>query len=182
MENIDLFKTRRSIRNYSDKQVSKDDLEKILEAGTYAPNGMGSQSPKILVTQDKELIDKLEEMNKSFFPPQLLEKMTDVKPFYGAPTLVIVLADKNHPTGLEDASLVLGNILNAAHALGIGGRWIHRAREEFDSPEGKELLKTWNIPDNYIGVGHAILGYPADDSEVQAAPRKDDYITYIDEL
>ncbi|WP_455644652.1 nitroreductase [Methanosphaera sp.] len=177
------LKTRRSIRKFSEKPVSREDLEKILEAGTYAPTSLGNQSPRILVTQRKDIIDRIEEWNKSFFPPAVLEKIGDnAKPFYGASTLVIVLGDKNNHNYVQDASLVLGNILNAAHALGLGSCWIHRAKEEFESLQGKELLKVWDIPDNYVGVGHAVIGYPDDDFEAEAAPRKEDYITYLDDL
>lgn len=178
---LDDLKTRRSVRKYSDKVVGHEDLEKILEAGMNAPTGMGKQSPKILVIQRKDIIERIADWNKSFFPQEVTENNPDLDPFYGASTLIIVLADKNMPTHVEDGSLVIGNILNAAHALGLGGCWIHRAREEFDSLQGKELLKVWNIPDNYVGIGHVVLGYPADDFKPTEIPRKDDYVTYLDE-
>ena len=102
---------------------------------------------------------------------------TDKDPFYGAPTVLVVLADKNIGTHIEDGSLVLGNLMNAAHSLGLGSCWIHRAKEEFETKEGKELLKEWNIPENYAGIGHCILGYPEEKSE--AKPRKDRYIRFV---
>ncbi len=165
---------RRSIKKFKPEQIKDEELNKILEAGTYAPTGMGLQSPKIVVIQNKETRDKLSKLNANILSPG-----RDFDPFYGAPTVIVVLADKNIGTHLEDASLVLGNLLNAASAIGVGGCWIHRAKEEFNSEEGKALLKEWNIPDNYVGVGHCILGY-ADESFTPAnKPRKEDYITII---
>lgn len=179
---LDDLKTRRSVRKFKDEPVSKEDLEKIIEAGTYAPTGGNKQSPIILVTQRKDIIERIGEWNKSYFPSELLDKMGDVDPFYGASTLIMVLADSNISTCVEDGSLVIGNMLNAAHAIGVGACWIHRAREEIESLQGKELLKVWNIPDNYIGIGHVILGYPADDFEPVENPRKEDYVINLDEL
>lgn len=177
------LKSRRSVRKFSEKVVSRDDLEKILEVATYAPTGLGAQSPKILVIQRKDIIDRISKWNLSYFPEDIKEQLDDdYNPFFGASTLIIVLADGNAHTCVEDGSLVIGNILNAAHAIGIGGCWIHRAREEFDSLQGKELLKVWGIPENYIGIGHVILGYPASDFEPRITPRKDDYIVYLDDL
>lgn len=168
---------RRSIRKFKNEQINENELNKILEAGMYAPTGMNMQSPRIVVVQNKEIRNKLSKLNSSFLWSDNNSEKQD--PFYGAPTVLIVLADKNIKTYLEDGSLVLGNLMNAAYALGIGSCWIHRAKEEFDSPEGKELLKSWNIPDNYVGIGHCILGYPEDDFPKQAKPRKENYITYI---
>lgn len=165
---------RRSIRAYRPEQIKEEELGKILEAGTYAPTGMGMQSPKIVVVQDKETRDLLSRLNASYFPGGL---KTD--PFYGAPTVLVVLASKDRPTCVEDGSLVMGNLMNAAHALGVGSCWIHRAREVFASEEGKELLRKWGITGDYIGVGHCILGYPADDAKPEAKPRKEDYIVYV---
>lgn len=167
------LKERRSIRKYKAEQIKKEELDKILEAGTYAATAMGKQSPKMVVIQDPELISKLSEFNASFFPTKI-----DTDPFYGAPTVVIVLADSTIPTYVQDGSLVMGNLMNAAHALGIGSCWINRAKEEFETEEGKKLLKEWNISENYAGVGHCILGYP-DMENPQPKPRKEDYIIYV---
>ncbi|MBE6493056.1 MAG: nitroreductase family protein [Methanosphaera stadtmanae] len=176
------LKSRRSIRKFKEEQISDEVLNKILEAGTYAPTGMGEQAPIILVIQRKDIIERLSQWNKSFFPDELLKAKDadDVDPFYGAPTVLIVLADSTIPTAVYDGSLVMGNLLNAAHALGVGACWIHRAKEEFDSQQGKELLKVWDIPEKYIGIGHCILGYPVDDVEFNISPRKEDYVIYID--
>lgn len=167
---------RRSVREFEDKQIPNEILEKILEAGTFAPTGMNRQSPKIVVIQNKETISKLSKLNASFLWPKNEAEKHD--PFYGAPTILIVLADKNIGTYLEDGSLVLGNLMNAAYSLGIGSCWIHRAKEEFESEEGKVLLKKWNIPDNYVGIGHCILGYPKNNIFPKARSRKDDYIIF----
>ena len=161
---------RRSCRKYSTTQIKEEELNSVLKAGEYAPTGMGRQSPIILVLQNKEKIEKLSKLNAKIMG-------TDKDPFYGAPTVLIVLADKNIGTYKEDGSLVFGNLMNAAYSIGLGSCWIHRAKEEFETEEGKELLKEWNIPENYVGIGHCILGYPEEKSE--AKPRKEDYIRFI---
>lgn len=162
---------RRSCRKYKKEQIKNEELNLILEAGKYAPTGMGRQSPIILVLQNKEKIEKLSKINAKIMG-------VDKDPFYGAPTVLIVLADKNIGTYKEDGSLVLGNLMNAAHSLGIGSCWIHRAKEEFETEEGKKMLKEWNVTENYVGIGHCILGYPEEVGE--AKQRKEDYVRYID--
>ena len=162
---------RRSCRKYESKQIKDEELNAILKAGEYAPSGMGLQSPKMVVLQNKETIKKLSKLNA-----KIMGK--DIDPFYSAPTVIVVLADKTKMTYIEDGSLVLGNLMNAAHSLGIGSCWIHRAKEEFATEEGKELLKKWNISDNYVGIGHCILGYPSEKLQ-EPKPRKEDYITII---
>lgn len=162
---------RRSCKKFKSEQIKKEELDLILQAGMNAPTGKGMQSPIILVLQDKEKIEKLREINKKILG-------RDVDPFYNAPTVLVVMADKNMFTYVEDGSLVLGNMMNAAFSLGVGSCWIHRAKEEFESPEGKALLKEWNISENYLGVGHCILGY-ADMEYPEPKPRKKDYVRYI---
>lgn len=168
-ETIKNLVERRSCRKYSSTQIKEDELNSVLKAGEYAPTGMGMQSPIIVVLQNKSIIDKLSKINA-----KIMGK--DEDPFYGAPTVLVVLADKNIGTYIEDGSLVLGNLMNAAYSLGLGSCWIHRAKEEFETDEGKELLKEWNISENYVGIGHCILGYPEEKSE--AKPRKDGYIRF----
>ena len=175
-ETIKSLKTRRSIRKFRDEQISDDELKTILEAGTFAPTARGAQSPKIIVIQNPETINEFSEWNKNYFPQELPD---DFDPFYGAKTLLIVLADSEMPTFVEDGSSVLAVLVNAAHAVGVGSCWIHRAREEFASQKGKELLKKWGIPESYEGVGHVVLGY-SDMENPKPAPRKKDYIHYID--
>ena len=168
------LKNRRSIRSYKPEQIKEEELQKILEAGTYAPTGMGKQSPKIVVVQDRETRDLLSRLNAKYFPGA----SEGMDPFYGAPTVLVVLASKERPTCVEDGSLVMGNLMNAAYAVGVGSCWVHSAREVFDSTEGKELLRKWGIEGDYIGVGHCILGYPEGDAPA-AKPRKDDYVVYV---
>ena len=157
-EVLNAIKTRRSIRKYKAEQITDEQLDAILEAGTYAATGMGKQSPVIVVVQKPEL--------------------TTSDPFYGAPTVLIVLADPERGTYVEDGSLVMGNLMLAAHAVGVDSCWIHRAKEEFASPEGKALLKEWGLSENYVGIGHCILGY-RDCEYPEAKERKADYIVRV---
>ena len=174
-EVIENLITRRSIRNFKQDQIKDSELKQILEAGTYAPTGMGRQSPKIVVIQNKEVRNKLSKLNASILWSNDANEKSD--PFYGAPTILIVLADKNIKTYIEDGSLVLGNLMNAAHSLGIGSCWIHRAKEEFETIEGKKLLDEWGISENYVGIGHCILGYPSESSPTPKERKKDYIIT-----
>ena len=175
-QTIEDLKTRRSIRKFKDEQISDEDLNTILEVGTYAPTGRGAQSPKIVVIQNPDTIKELSDWNRSFFP---IEVPDDMDPFYGAKTLLIVLADSEMPTYVEDGASVLAVLVNAAHAVGVGSCWIHRARDEFASEKGKELLKKWGIPERYEGIGHVVLGYPDRDAP-EPLPRKEDYIHFVD--
>ena len=134
----------------------------------YAPTGMGRQSPVMVAVQDPDTVRELSRLNA-----RVMGASTD--PFYGAPTVIVVLADPEIGTYREDGSLVMGNLLNAAHAVGLGSCWIHRAREVFDSPEGKALLKKWGVPEKYVGIGNCILGYAAQPAAAPK-PRKADYI------
>lgn len=143
---------RRSVRKYKSEQVAPDKLEVILKAGLYAPSGMNRQSPIMLVIQDKAVIAKLSQLNA-----QIAGR--DGDQFYGAPTVVVVLADKNVPTHVEDGSLVMGNLMNAAFSVGVDSCWIHRARQVFDTDYGRQLLREHGISDDYVGVGNCILGY-----------------------
>ncbi|MDO4564326.1 MAG: nitroreductase [Clostridia bacterium] len=159
--------SRRSIRSYKPDPIPEELLNQILEAGTYAATGGGRQSPVMVLVTDKPLRDKLSKMNAAVMGK-------DVDPFYGAPVVVSVLADPARNTYVEDGSLVIGNLMLAASTLNIGSCWIHRAKEMFESPEGKELLNQWGIP-GYVGIGNCILGYV--NGEIpEAAPRKEGYI------
>ena len=160
--------TRRSVRKYKPDMVPQEKLDKILEAGTCAATGMGRQSPIILAVTDKAMRDRLSKMNAAIMG-------VDSDPFYGAPVVLVVLADKNVPTYIYDGSLVMGNLMNAAHAEGIASCWIHRAKEEFNSEEGKKILQDLGITGDYEGIGHCILGY-ADGDEPAAKPRKENYV------
>ena len=163
---------RRSCKNYAARQVEEAALEEILLAGTYAANGMARQSPKIVVLQDPVQICELEKLNAAIMGNP------DLRPFYGAPTVCLILADPAVRTATEDGALVIGNMMAAAWSLGVGSCWVHRAKEEVASAEGKALLKKWGIEGEYIGVGHCLLGYAAGEYR-EAAPRKEDYIIRI---
>ena len=171
MENsvIKCLTERRSIRAYEARQIDDEALEVILRAGTFAPTGRNKQAPIMVVVQDNETREILRRMNAKIMGNP------DIDPFYGAPTIVIVLSDPSVTTHIEDGCLVMGNLLNAAHAVGVDSCWIHRAREEFESEEGKTLLRKWGIPDNYVGIGHCILGYRACEYPA-TSPRKENYI------
>ncbi|MDO4416554.1 MAG: nitroreductase [Erysipelotrichaceae bacterium] len=170
-ETLTTLKTRRSCRAYKPKHVEDEKIKAIVEAGTYAPTGMGKQSPIILVIKDEEIKNKLAKINAAVMG-------ADMDPFYGAPDLIVVLANKDIPTYLYDGSLVMGNMLNAAASLGVASCWIHRAKEEFESEEGKEILKKLGIEGNYEGIGNLILGYAAN-PDAKAAARKDNYVYCI---
>ena len=164
---------RRSCRAYTPQQVTAEELDAVLTAGTWAPTGMNRQSPVIVAVQDKATRDKLSALNAEIMG-------RDGDPFYGAPTVLVVLADKSVHTWQEDGTLVLGNLLLAASSIGLGSCWIHRARETFETAEGKALLKSWGLdPDRYAGVGNCILGYPAEVGIKPAAPRKPDYVVKV---
>lgn len=167
-EVINNMKTRRSIRKYKSDMIPEDVLNRIIEAGTYAATGMGKQSPIIIAVTNKEIRDKFSKMNAEIMG-------VDSDPFYGAPVVLIVLADKARPTYVYDGSLVMGNLMLAAHAEGIGSCWIHRAKEEFESAEGKAFLKSLGIEGDYEGIGHCVLGY-TDGEEPKAMPRKENYV------
>lgn len=171
-EMIRLLCERRSVRSYQYKQVDEATLNEILKAGTYAPSGRGRQSALMVVVQDPETREILRKMNARIMGRE------DMDPFYGAPTVVVVLADRRIPTYLEDGCLVMGNLMNAAHAMDVDSCWIHRAKEEFETEEGKSLLRKWGIGEDYVGIGHCILGY-GDCEAPTAAERKEQYIYRI---
>lgn len=166
--------TRRSIRSYTDEMPPMEVIEEICKAGTYAPTGMNKQSPIIIAVTNREVRDKLSKLNAGVFG-----KDNDMDPFYGAPVVLVVLADTNAAfTWKEDGSLVMGNLLNAAHAKGLGSCWIHRAKEVFETEEGKAILADLGIKGDYVGIGNCILGYVKGDYP-QAKPRKENYVYWI---
>lgn len=168
---MEVLLTRRSIRNFNDKSIPEDVLNKILEAGTYAPTAMGLQKPIIIAITDKKVRDEVSRENARIMG----REGTD--PFYGAPVILLV-AVENYPNAVYDGSCVMDNLLNAAWAMGVGSCWIHRAKEELESDFGKKLLKSLGIVGDYIGVGHAALGY-FDGEPPLPKPRKENYIYRI---
>lgn len=171
-ETLQDLKTRRSCRKYQPEQIKEEELQEILEAGTYAPTGMGAQSPVMVVVQDKETRDYISSLNARVLG-------SDTDPFYGAPTVIVVLADRSRRTNIDDGNMVIANLLNAAHAVGVDSCYIYRAREVFNSPEGKKLLERWGIQGDYEGIGNVILGYGLPEGIREAAPRKKDYIVRV---
>ena len=168
-ETLKTLKERRSVRRYKAQQITDGELNAILEAGTFAPSGMGKQSAVMVVLQDKETISALSRINAELMGNPAAD------PFYGAPTVVAVLADSGSYNWLKDGSLVMGNLMNAAASLGVGSCWINRCEETFELPEGKEYLKKWGLGENYKGVGYCILGY-AEGEVPPPKPRKESYM------
>ena len=172
-DTLKVLETRRSCRNFKPDMISKDDLDAIIKAGTYAATGMGKQSPIIIAVTDKKTRDEISEANRKIGGWD-----EGFDPFYGAPVILIVLAKKDVWTHVYDGSLVMGNLMNAAESLGIASIWIHRAKEEFESDFGKGILAKLGISEEYEGIGHCALGYAAEPAK-EAAPRKADYVYYI---
>ena len=172
-ETLKILKERRSVRRYEARPVEREKLDAILEAGKYAPSAKGQQSVTMVVLTKREDIAELSALNAAVMG-------TQNDPFYGAPTAVLVLGEKNNPNGVQDASLVMGNLMLAASGIGLGSCWINRAKETFETPEGKALLAKWGLdPEKYIGVGYCILGYPAPNGTRTPGPRKAGYVLHV---
>lgn len=173
-ETLKTIRARRSCRAYQNRQITPAELQTVLEAGTWAATGMGRQSPVIVAVQDPQAIAELSRMNAAVMG-------TDRDPFYGAPTLLVVLADQNSHTCVEDGSLVIGNMMLAAESIGLASCWVHRAKEVFATERGRQLLKAWGVPgaEHLVGVGNCILGYAAEGGVRPAAPRKEGYIIQV---
>ena len=172
-EVIKNIETRRSVRSYKNDPVSKEIIESICKAGTFAPSAQNKQPSIILAITNKDMVDRLERINAKY------TNNPDGHPFYGAPVVLVVLANKDHPNYIYDGTCVMENLLLASASYGLGSCWIHRARQTFGDEEGKKILKELNIEGNYEGIGNVILGYP--NTEILAAkPRKEPYIYYVD--
>ncbi len=174
---IDMIKNRRSVRSFKDEMIPRDVLENILEAGTWAATGMNRQSPIILAVTNRQLRDRLSALNAQILNGMGRDGSHD--PFYGAPVVLVVLADKNVPTCIHDGSLVMGNLMLAASELGVGSCWIHRAKETFETEEGKAILKDLGVEGDYVGIGNCVLGYPQGDMPA-AKPRKANYVYWAE--
>lgn len=172
MEALANLKNRRSIRKYKDTMVPKEVIEQIMEAGLYAASGMNRQPVIMIAVTNKEMRDRMSKLNAQVMG-------SDKDPFYGAPCLIVVLAEREMRNRVYDGSLVMGNLMQAAHDLGVGSCWIHRAKEVFDTEEGKEILKSIGVEGDYEGIGNCILGY-VDGEYPQAAPRKENRIFWIE--
>ena len=169
---LKLMETRRTCRNFNSQPVPPDVLDRILRAGTFAATGRNRQSPIMIAVTDPELLKRLSRLNAEIMDSP------GIDPFYGAGTVIIVLADREIPTYLYDGTLVMGNLMLAAHACGVDSCWVHRAKEEFERPEGKAILERLGISGSYEGIGHCALGYAAAPLN-PASPRKENYIYRI---
>ncbi len=172
-EVIRALKERRSIRSFKAEMPKPEDLEQIVEAGLYAPSGMNRQDALILVVRDKTLRDRIMESNRKIGGwPEGFD------PFYGAPVIMIVLADTKEGNHVYDGTLVMATLMLAAHALGLGSIWINRARQEFETEEYRQLLKELGIEGEWEGIGHCAVGYI--DGEIpEAAPRNEGRVYYL---
>ena len=170
---LNTIKSRRSIRKFKSDDIPEDILNRIIEAGTYAATGMNKQSPIIVAVTNKEIRDKLSQANC-----KIGGWKEGFDPFYGAPVVLIVLADRNLTNCVYDGSLVMGNLMLAAHELGIGSCWIHRAKEEFEMPEWKQWLKDIGVEGEYIGIGHCVLGY-IDGDYPNEPKRKENWVYWV---
>lgn len=168
---LEIIRTRRSCRSYKPEQITDDQLNLVLEAGTYAPTSRGLQSPFIVAVQNKELLNRLAKMNAEVMG-------VTTNPYYDAPTYILVFVPEDAPNGVQDASLVMENMMLAAHAQGLGSCWIHREREMFATEEGKELMAQWGLPEGLVGIGALSVGYPAGEPS-PAKPRKEGYTRVI---
>lgn len=169
-ETIEVIKSRRSIRKYKPQCPTKEELQAVISAGVCAPSGMNLQSAIIVAVTNPEEVNTLSE---------LCAKVRGQKnPYYGAPAVLLVLAESNSDYKLQDGSLVMGNLMNAAHAIGLGTCWINRLDKVFELPEGKALLEKWGIKGEYTGIASCVIGYP--DEEPQMKPRKDNYVYYVE--
>lgn len=159
---------RRSVKSYQDKNVDEKLIDLIVTAGTYAPSGMNKQSPIILAVTNKKVRDELSSLNAKVMN-------ANIDPFYGAPVVLVVLADKSVPTYVYDGSLVMQNMMLAASSLGLGSCWVHRAKEVFETNAGKKLLNELGIEGDYEGIGNCVIGYPKEDKK-KAGKRKENYV------
>ncbi|MCR5492018.1 MAG: nitroreductase [Bacilli bacterium] len=173
MDALTAMKQRRSCRKFDpNKEVEQEKLDKILEAGLYAPTGVGSQSPRFIVIRNKKERDDLMRLNAKILG------RGDIDPFYGAPVIVLVVVDKKAPCAIYDGALAMGNLMNAAEALGVSSIWIHRAKQEIETEEGKALLKRAGLEGDFEGIGHCCLGYG--ENPTKFADRKPGRVAYID--
>lgn len=163
---------RRSIRSFRPEPLKKEDLDAIVEAGLYAPSAKNLQSTRLVVVQDSATIAQLSTVNARIWGNESAD------PFYGAPAVIVVLSDSSFPNWIQDGSLVMGNLMNAAASMGVGSCWINRAMETFDLPEGKALLAKWGLGENWKGVGNCILGY-TDEAVLGDKPRKESRVLYV---
>jgi len=168
-ETLTDIRTRRSCRKYRAEQITDAQLDAILEAATWTPTGRGKQSPQMVVVQDADTLKELSRLNAQIMG-------TDSDPMYGAPTAVVVFTDSTNENGILDASLLMGTLMLAAHAVGVASCWINRGKGMFELPEGKALMQKWGVDAKYEGLAICILGYAAEGGIPPVKPRRDDYV------
>ena len=178
-ETIQTLKTRRAVRTFSDRPVPRELIEQIIDAGLWAPSGMGRQSPIIVAVTDRALRDRISQMNADVMRAGGYAPEGEFDPFYGGPVVLVVLADRNVGTFVYDGSLVMGNMLNAAKSLGVDSIWIHRAKEVFDSEEGRAILAELGVEGDYEGIGNCVLGFSAAPVP-EGAPRRDSRVFWAE--
>ena len=171
-EALEVLRNRRAIRSYKDEKVPADLLQKVLEMGTYAPTAGGRQKPYIVAVQDPDTVKLLKKLNGRVMGNE------NADPYYGASTIILVLAPKEYGMADLDCASILVNMLNAAYAVGLGSVWVHRSHEVFESEEGKALLKKWGFEEELQGVCSMALGY-AEGDHPEAAPRKEGYVRIV---
>lgn len=172
-ETLNTILTRRSCRKFKPDMITEEELQAVIEAGKFAPNGKGLQAGMIIAVTNKQIRDMISVVNC-----KIGGWADGFDPFYGAPVICIILADKTVPTHVYDGSLVAGNMMNAAASIGLGSIWIHRAKQEFDSDFGKSILKELGIEGEWEGIGHVALGYE-DGPCAEAKERKENFVYYI---
>lgn len=179
-QTIENIVARRSVKKYTDRPVPMELVEEVVRAGMYAPSGMNQQSAKIIAVTNKEMRDRLSRINLEIIMGKNLNTSSGHNdPFYGAPVVLVVLAKKEVGTHVYDGSLVMENLMIAAQSLGLGSCWIHRAKETFETAEGKQVLGELGIADEYEGIGNCILGYAAPDALKPQSLRKEDYVVWV---
>lgn len=179
-QTIDNIISRRSVKKYTNEPVPTELVEEVVKAGMYAPSGMNMQSAKIIAVTNKEMRDRMSRINLEIIMGKNLKTSSGHSdPFYGAPVVLVVLAKKDCFTRVYDGSLVMENMMIAAQSLGLGSCWIHRAKETFETEEGKQILAELGITEEYEGIGNCILGYAAPDAQKPQSPRKEDFVVWV---
>ena len=171
-EALEVLKNRRAIRAYKPEQIADEELNAVLEAGTFAPTGAGTQGVRIVAVQSPEDVAAVDALNARVL------NSPKAHPYYGAPTILLIFETEDCVTHELDGAAVCTNMLNAAYAVGLGSCWIHRCKQMFELPEGKALLKKWGQPETLSGVASIALGYAACEQPVPK-PRRDDIIVRV---
>lgn len=174
-ETLQTLKNRRSCRAFKPEAIPEDVLNAVLDAGTWAPNAWDKQSASIIAIRDEASRAVLTHLSQEL-AAEAGEDTPD--PLYGAPVVVLITAEKDSESGLEDGSLVAGNIMNAAQSVGLGSCWVNTARKILEMPIGKAMLMKWGVTEPVTGVAFVVLGWPTEKPEEPRA-RKENYIRIV---